>query len=578
MQFDTLGTGGATCVTKIFSFRRLNLARRYLWGALVAALIPLVLIAILYDRYSANLLDNLIINRVNANLEATATKMGNFMSVQVNRLENIVDLPDTTDFFRSDRKTVMSSLLEDILLLETESPDIYAIELADVEGNILQTIPSTRSRSKPDNYNTLPLVQHETVEVLGPVLPKDRRPGWFLIRMPVTVNQEKIGIVSLRTRLASLTEEAASLVEPDVYEPQIVVFDRMHLTSVGTLAETGKILARSRQFFPGWRIHLVEGKDIFREPRTQIRYLLLIAAAISAAGMIFLFFKMSERVSRYLLPLNDGAKAIANGDFSAPVSEDAPGELGTLARSFNRMREQLETLIKSRVDVERRAALGNMAAGIAHEIRNPLTTVAATVHGLNRNETDPDRRQMFEVISSEITRVDHTITEFLNYARPSDPVRQQVLVRDVFRSIRTLIATTAHEKSIIINLSGDSSLTIEVDQAHLRQILLNLVLNAFDAMPDGGHLNLQAYKENSVAILIVSDDGSGVDDATKAKILRPFFTTKSGGSGLGLSITNQLIEANHGTLSFESEQGVGTTVTMEFPMKFPMTTRQRGGA
>lgn len=561
-------------MTKSFSFRKLNLARRYLWGALVAALIPLILIAVLYDRYSANLLNNLITNRVNANLEATAAKMSNFMSVQINRLENIVDLPDTTDFFRNDPETAMPALLKDILLLETESPDIYAIELADINGNILQTIPSTRTRLKPENYNTLPLVQHETVEVLGPVLPKNGRPGWFLIRMPVTVNQEKIGIVSLRTRLASLTEEVASLVEPNVYEPQIVVFDRMRLTSVGTSAEAGRVFAQSRQFFPGWRIHLVEGKDIFREPRNQIRYLLLVAAAISAAVMIFLFFKMSERVSRYLLPLNDGAKAVANGDFSAPVSEDAPGELGTLARSFNRMREQLEKLIKSRVDVERRAALGNMAAGIAHEIRNPLTTVAATVHGLNRNETDPERRQMFEVISSEITRVDHTITEFLNYARPSDPVREKVSVRDVFRSIRTLTATTAHEKSIIINLSGDSSLTIEVDQAHLRQVLLNLVLNALDAMPDGGHLTLQAYKDNGVAVLIVSDDGDGMDDEIKSKILRPFFTTKSGGSGLGLSITNQLIEANHGTMDIESEEGVGTTITM----KFPINTGQEGTA
>ncbi|MEP2532612.1 ATP-binding protein [Shimia sp.] len=544
--------------------RKLNLARRYLWGALVAALIPLVLIAALYDQYSANLLNNLIANRVDANLEATAAKMSNFMSVQVNRLENIVDLPDATDFFRGDQTATMSALLEDILLLEAEGPDIYAIELADIDGNILQTVPSTRTRSKPDNYNTLPLVQHESVEVLGPVLPKNGRPGWFLIRKSVTVNNEKIGIISLRTRLASLTEEVASLIEPNVYEPQIVVFDRVHLTAVGTRADAGVVIAKSRQFFPGWKIHLVEGTDIFKEPRTQIRYLLLVAAAISALGLVFLFFKMSERVSRYLLPLNDGAKAIANGNFSEPVSEDAPGELGTLARSFNRMREQLEKLIKSRVEVERRAALGNMAAGIAHEIRNPLTTVAATVHGLNRNETDVERRKMFEVISSEITRVDNAISEFLNYARPSDPVIERVLVRDIFRSIRTLIATTAHEKSVIINLSGDSSLAIAIDEAHLRQILLNLTLNAIDAMPDGGHLNLQAYREDGTATLTVSDDGSGIDDDTKAKILSPFFTTKPGGTGLGLSITNQLVEANHGTMQIESEEGVGTTITMIF--------------
>ncbi|MDF1670237.1 MAG: ATP-binding protein [Roseovarius sp.] len=552
-----------------FEFNRLNLARRYLWGALVAALIPLVIMAALYDRYSANLLDNLITNRVNSNLEAVAAKMSNFMAVQVNRLENIVDLPATTDFFNKGPEHGMSDLLSDFLLLETESPDIYAIELANVNGEVLKTIPATRTRSKPANYNTLPQVQHERVEVLGPVLPTHGRPGWFLVRMPVYLKQEKIGVVSLRMRLSSLTEKAASLIEPDVYEPQIVVFDRVHLSVVGTDVKEGSVLAQSRQFFPGWRIHLVEGKGNLQEPRVRIRYILMVVAALSAFGLVFLFFKMSERLSRYLVPLNEGAKAIANGNFAVPVSEDGPGELGMLARSYNRMREQLESLIRSRVEVERRAALGNMAAGIAHEIRNPLATVSTTIHGLHRGETDPERHEMYEVISSEITRVDKTIGEFLKYAKPSAPVKEMVLIRDVFRTIRTLTATAAHEKGIIINLSGDSSLEIEIDQTHLRQILLNLALNAIEAMPDGGHLTLQAFRDNGDAQIIVSDDGIGLDEDTKSKILRPFYTTRTDGSGLGLSVTNQLVEANGGSMIIESELGQGTTVSMRFPVFGP---------
>lgn len=546
--------------------RKLNLARRYLWGALVAALMPLVIMAALYDRYSAILLDNLIENRVNSNLEAVAAKMSNFMAVQVNRLENIVDLPATTDFFTEGSDHGMADLLSDFLLLETENPDIYAIELASVNGDILQTIPATRARTKPDNYNTLPQVHHGSVELLGPVLPDHGRPGWFLVRMPVYFKQEKIGVVSLRMRLASLTEQAASLIEPDVYEPEIVVFDRVHLSVVGTEVEEGAVLAKSRQFFPGWRIHLVEGEGKLQEPRVRIRYILMIVAALSAVGLIFLFFKMSERLSRYLIPLNEAAEAIANGNFAISVSEDGPGELGMLARSYNRMREQLESLIKSRVDVERRAALGNMAAGIAHEIRNPLATVATTIHGLNRGESDPERHEMYEVISSEITRVDKTIGEFLKYAKPSAPVKERVLIREVFRTIRTLTATPAHEKNTIVNLSGDSGLEIKIDQTHLRQILLNLTLNAIEAMPDGGHLTLQAFRDDGHAQIIVSDNGIGLDEDTKSKILRPFFTTRTGGSGLGLSVTSQLVETNDGIMIIESEPGQGTTVTMRFPI------------
>ncbi len=552
-----------TCIT------RLNLARRYLWGALVAALIPLAVIAGLYDRYSANLLNNLIANRVNFSLEATASKMSNFMAVQINRLDNIVDLPDTTNFFLKTSPQGISELLDDILRLESESPDIYSIELSDVDGNILQTIPPTRKRSKPENDNIFPVISRETVEVIGPILPENGHPGWFLIRMPVLLKQEKIGAVSLRMRLASLTEQTAKLIEPYVYEPQIVVFDRIRMTAVGTAAEAGETIATSRHFFPGWKIHLVKGNDLIQEPKTYIRYLLLVAAVFSALGLIYLFFQMSERLSRYLQPLSDGAMAIANGNFSVRVSEDAPGELGVLARSYNRMREQLEKLIRSRVDVERRASLGNMAAGLAHEIRNPLTIVSATAHGLKRGETDSERQQMFEVISSEITRVDQAIGDFLKYARPSAPEKDVVLIKEILRSIKTLIATSAHEKNIVVNVSGESNLEFIIDQSHLRQIILNLALNAMDAMPNGGHLTLRAYRDHGHGMIVVSDDGVGIDDETRPKILRPFFTTRSGGTGLGLSVTNQLVETNGGSLQIESERGVGTTVTLAFPVSKP---------
>ena len=554
-----------------FKSLQLNVARRYLWGALVAALIPLIAIAALYDRYSANLLNNLISNRVNANLEATAARMNNFMSVQVNRLENIVDLTDTAAFFQTGPQADVSELLEDILRLEAESSDIYAIELSDVGGTVLKVFPETREIGAIEGEETLPWIQHANAELLGPVTPQNGRPGCFRISMPVEVNQQAIGKVSLRMRLSSLTEQAASLIEPGVYFPQIVVFDRIHLTAAGTPAVPGQVLAKSRQFFPGWRIHLVEGHNRYQEPKTFIRYLLLLVAALSVLGLVYMFFQMSQKLSGHLQPLSHGARAIANGNFNVSVSEDAPGELGVLARSYNRMRLQLGKLIDSRVDVERRAALGNMAAGIAHEIRNPLTTVSNTVHGLKLAEQDKDRVEMLEVISSEIDRVDATISEFLNYARPSVPQKEQLLVRDLFKFLKTLVAATAHERGVKIHVSGESNLRVFVDETHCRQILLNLALNAIEAMPKGGHLTLRAYRERDEAVIVIADDGVGMDAELQAKIMRPFFTTRANGNGLGLSVTYQLVEANAGVLEIESELGEGTTVLV----RFPMTQRQK---
>jgi len=547
---------------------RLNLARRYLWGALIAALIPLLIVAFLYDRYSADLLDNLVRNRIDSQLESVAAKAENFIAVQTRRLESIVDLPDTTAIFRQAVPARITEQLLDLLLLEMESGDIYAVEFMDVDGNVLQTVPPTRQRERPYDYTTLPFVQHGNAEIIGPELPRGGRPGWFLIRMPVILNQETVGFVSLRMRLSSLTEQVASLFKPDLYEPRVVVFDRINLTAVGTAAEAGAAIARSRQIMPGWRIDLVEDGNLYSEPRTQVRNQLLLIAAISAIGVTILFIRMSQRVSRYLMPLSEGARAISNGDFTNPVPEGGPGELGALAQAFNQMRLQLERMITSRVDMERRAALGNIAAGIAHEVRNPLTTVTATLYGLRRGESDCERREMYNIVSEEITRVDQTISEFLKYAKPNEAVVEIVQLRDIFKSTRTLLSAAAHEKGGEISLIGDSSIQLSIDPAHLRQILLNLTLNAIQAIAEAGHVSLRAHRAGKVVEISVTDDGSGMDEETVGRALRPFFTTRPGGTGLGLSITNQLVEANGGTMNIESSRGYGTVITLRFPADF----------
>lgn len=543
---------------------KLNLARRYLWGALIAALIPLILIAFIYDRYSASLLNTFVTDRLNGQVEVVAARMKNYLFVQKDRLENITDLRDVTSFFQSENPK-LSPQLTDLLLLEVQNPDIYAIELSDPTGAIINIVPESQNRMASKDQTTLPYIEIGETAFIGPKMPTSGRPGWILIREPVFQDHELIGYVAIRSRLASLTELSSDLFKPEVHAPQLVVLDRIKVSVVGVEVVGGTIIAGSHQFLPGWRLNLIAGTKDLNEPRLRIRYLMLFVAILSALGLVVLFFKMSQRLSRYLAPLTAGAQAIANGDFSVPVNEEGPGELGVLARSYNRMREQLEKLIASRVDIERRATLGNMAAGIAHEIRNPLTTVAATLHGLSRGETDAERKEMYDLVSSEINRVDQTISEFVNFAKPRMPERETVLIRDVFESVKTLINATAHERSISISISGDSNIRISVDPGQLRQILLNLSLNAIEATRDGGQIRFRGYTDEKMAKLVVADNGHGIEDDLQSKIFRPFFTTRPGGTGLGLSITNQLTEANSGSLSFESVPGEGTTVSLRFP-------------
>lgn len=542
----------------------LTLAKRYLWGTLIAALLPLLVIAFLYDRYSANLLRNIVSSKVEINLEATAAQVNNFVSGQVNRLKNIADLPEIVEILtRKDQN--LSDRYLDLMLLETESPDIYRIEFSDLNGRLLVSVPASHGGRGNGQTDDLRIVDHNGVEILGPALPRSGHPGWFLIRAPVLDQSQQIGWVALRVRLASLTEIAAPLFRTEAYAPQIVVFDRVRLTTIGTQAEAGKILARSRQFIPGWRIDLIERARPLDEPLVYIRYILLLGALLSAIGLVALFVQMSTRMTGYLRPLTDGARAVSNGTAALRVSEDGPGELGSLGRSFNKMSTQLDAMIASRVDVERRATLGKMAAGIAHEIRNPLTTISATLHGLRRDESDPDRQEMYGIISEEIQRVDTTIAEFLSYAKPRVPQSELVDIMEVFESISTLALAGQGQNGITCSLMGEADAQICVDPAHFKQILLNITLNAIQALPDGGVIEFRAQTKGASVAISVSDNGVGIRKDDRHKILRPFFTTRASGVGLGMSITSQLVASNGGTLDFDSTTGQGTTVTLVFP-------------
>lgn len=550
------------------SWRRGNLARRYMLAALCAALIPLLTISVLYDRYSADLLHRISASRAEGEIEAVAARMSSFLSGQVNRLENIADLPETAAFLQDAPLRSVDDAFYDFLLLEAESPEVYGIELLDRNEQLLVAAP-TGARTQSLIPPTTPYVRHENTVVIGPVFPADARPGWMLIRMAVTSQQETLGFVVMRVRLASLTEQMAPLLIPGIRRPRLVVFDRIGVAATGTPAPDGDVLQKSSPILPGWHVQLLARADRLDAPRQSLRLLLLLLTALSVAVLGTLFLQMSRRLSGYLRPLEYGAVAVSRGDFTTAVPETGPGELGSLARAFNHMRSQLRTMINSRVDMERRGALGDMAAGIAHEVRNPLATVSTTIYGLKIGESDRTRIEMYDEISDEIERVDRTIEAFLKYARPAAPVFSRVAVREVFRSIRTLTAARLMERNVTMNLAGESRLEFEIDPTHLRQILLNLVLNAVEAMPDGGVVSLTVWRQNSEVFLTVADTGTGMDNETAAKIMRPFFTTRTGGTGLGLSVTAELVRNNSGQMQIDSIADKGTTVTLNFPIQHP---------
>lgn len=224
--------------------------------------------------------------------------------------------------------------------------------------------------------------------------------------------------------------------------------------------------------------------------------------------------------------------------------------------------------LEQRVErMSRLASLGEMASGIAHEIRNPLagikTTTQLLVRRLNLSE---DELALTENMLIDIDRVNKIITNILQFSRPLDSKPSLIKVDDTIRSLVMLMEGMAAEKNVALN-HIESDYEILVDRDHLRQILLNLIINGMNAMPDGGELTLSSGRTGENRTIYVSDTGIGMDDSVLDKIFDPFYTTRSEGTGLGLSIVHQLVVQNNGEIDVRSTPGKGTTFSITFPTR-----------
>jgi two-component system sensor histidine kinase AtoS len=218
------------------------------------------------------------------------------------------------------------------------------------------------------------------------------------------------------------------------------------------------------------------------------------------------------------------------------------------------------------VDVEKMAALGRFATNVAHEVRNPLTTMKTTVQAFLATEPRGERRQLLVGMEDEIDRLDDTLGDLLTYARPREPHSVRVAVWSLLERMRVVVEPQLREAHVTLVCLGETDVEVVADPGHLQQIMMNLILNASQAMPSGGVLTVRARREGGTGVIEVSDTGVGMPNDVLARITEPFFTTRTEGTGLGLSISHQLTEINAGTLEFFSEPGHGTTVMLRLPL------------
>ena len=234
-----------------------------------------------------------------------------------------------------------------------------------------------------------------------------------------------------------------------------------------------------------------------------------------------------------------------------------------LADAYKRLQESFEYVRRA----DRLSALGELSAGIAHEIKNPLASIQGSLE-IVASDFPPDhaKREFVDIIEKELHRLNKLVSEFLYFARAPAPTQAPCAIHEVIESLKVLCSTEASTHSVELAISSAETLPeINVDAAQVQQALLNVVLNGIQAMPKGGRLTITSSVEQGGIRIEIHDEGSGIAPEHRPRVFDPFFTTKARGTGLGLAIAKRLIEAQGGDIRVLDTDNPGTTFVITLP-------------
>jgi len=243
----------------------------------------------------------------------------------------------------------------------------------------------------------------------------------------------------------------------------------------------------------------------------------------------------------------------------------------SLEESYHHLREQADQILEIEEQLrraDRLSALGELSAGMAHEIRNPLGSIRGTAEILRDGVPQDDPRLEFaDILLKEVDRLNKVVQDFLDFARPGDPPMSHADLNRAIDEVVLLLGKQAEKAGVRMRFDAGETPDLCGDIEKLKQVVLNLALNALQAMPDGGHLDIATESRDDRIHLILRDSGGGIPAGQLEKIFNPFFTTRDDGTGLGLAITHRIVQQHQGTIRVESEPGAGTCFKLEFPCR-----------
>jgi len=323
-------------------------------------------------------------------------------------------------------------------------------------------------------------------------------------------------------------------------------------------------------------------RQVYIELRNEIRSAALLAAGAGLLLAVLLSSWAAARVTKPLEKLAEAAQEVAEGNWNANVEVGTKDEIGQLAESFNRMTRELLEQHERLVQAERVAAWRELARRLAHELKNPLFPLQLTVENLLRaresgqQQFEETFRESSATLLSEIANLKNIISRFSEFSKMPQPHFQALDVDELIRNVLKAHQAQLDRAGISCRSELFAPDSIACDPDLLHRAISNLVLNAIDAMPQGGTLTVRTCLEQGSARIEVSDTGTGIKPEERERLFTPYYTSKPHGTGLGLAIVQSIVSDHGGRISVESAPGQGTTFIIELPSNSDKLSSAKG--
>jgi signal transduction histidine kinase len=289
---------------------------------------------------------------------------------------------------------------------------------------------------------------------------------------------------------------------------------------------------------------------------------LVLLAGIVAATIL------AGRMTRPLESLTDAARRLARGTPPDPLPVRSNDEIGVLTSAFNAMAADLRQAEQDLVAAAKLASVGEIAAGLAHEIRTPLGIMRGSAQMLGRARGDVDRRthELVDMIVGEVDRLERLVAALTELGRPHEPAIEETALAPLLKRALDFIDRQASSQRVTLAPALDASVRALCDPDQIYQVALNLLVNALHVMPHGGRIRVRTFgHDHGRAGFEVADDGPGIAPELQKQIFTPFFTRREGGTGLGLAFVARVVVAHQGRVSVRSVPGEGATFRVELP-------------